>query len=705
MKQVRVTSHVIVRKKKSGVAFLFLDSPGSQNYLTTEVFAQLQTAVLDIKHDAAIKAVVIISGKHDTFCAGADLHQILRYQAREDGETMTRVGHQSFNALAELGKPTVAAINGACLGGGLELALCCRYRIATDAPNTVLGLPEITYGLIPALGGSQRLPRLIGVRKSLELILAGKRFQTAEALGLGIIDLVEKADCLVPRAEQLALRLADPAHEEQTAQEYIAHEEHTAHKEHTAHQLHTTHERLKDRAPVDDENLNDLQKLFKVFRRSIQITTKPPQPAKLRILDVMEAGLISGMTAGLEAEIAAFADLSVSPEARNLIFLYFSKELIWKQALKLTSDITEHRPLVLLDTGADELDTSHWLSNKIAAINQQHSRTSTVAPNIKFVNNTVCSASIFDSKRSDANGIDGDGIDESHIDGVIVQRQRLEQLAPGCCAAGIKLENPAEQIPFVEIVRSRTTSAEALARVVRFALQIKKMPLIVEDKPGFLLNRLVAVYLQQADKLAASGIPIEWIERAAVDFGMPVGPFSVLDEVGFEQALSIATDLNCNLSERFEIPEKLKFLIADGLYGKRNGAGVYHWQEGQKIALNEAFCRSMNYARCTQKPTSTDLKKFAQKMILPMVDEGARCLEEKVVRRARELDLATVLALGFPAARGGLLRYADSLGISEVLAEINEIYQESAPANRISDYLMRLKREKRGFYSRAMELV
>jgi 3-hydroxyacyl-CoA dehydrogenase/enoyl-CoA hydratase/3-hydroxybutyryl-CoA epimerase len=209
--------------------------------------------------------------------------------------------------------------------------------------------------------------------------------------------------------------------------------------------------------------------------------------------------------------------------------------------------------------------------------------------------------------------------------------------------------------------------------------------------------------LQQAEKLAQSGVPINWLEKAATNFGLPMGPFAVLDEIGLSLALSVSTQLNSNLSDRFCIPLSLSKAIAAGMQGRSTGCGTYIWLDDKRIGLNPDLQDQLNFKISDQSPSPEQSSKLAHAMILPMVDEAARCLEEKVVGRPREIDLCLVLGIGFPAFRGGLLKYADSIGIKQVILEINEIYQQTAPTNRISDYLMKLENDSRGFYRRAME--
>lgn len=631
--------HLIIRKKKSGVAFLFFDSPGKQNFLTSEVFDELSEAIADIEADAEIKAVVLISGKGETFVAGADLHEILKYKTAEDGARLSRRGNSIFSLLENLSKPTVAAINGLCVGGGLELALCCDRRIATDAPITVLGLPEVGHGLIPGLGGTQRLPRLIGATNAIELILSGDLLSANQALESLVVDQVEQPDALLTKAESLALALLDGS----------------------------AGSRKKLAQRLSAENIH---RLFALYQRSVRLKTKGRYPAQRLVLDVMKKGLLSGVDEGIEAEIETFSELAVSAVARNLIFLFFSKELAKQLAIKLTQTI------------GDKQNQNHTVGDK--------------QKQAEFI--------VFDPSEDLASV--AEALHPDSVLGVLTSTKTIDEITASipnrANIVGLQFFHPADQIRVVELIPHAQSSKYAQAQATKFILNSKKLPQIVRDTPGFLVNRIVYAYLQQAERLAKSGVPINWLEKAATDFGMPVGPFAALDEIGLSLALSVTTYLNAKIGDRFCIPAVLSKAIENGMQGRTTGCGAYIWEDDKRVSLNPDL-QKLGYRTSEDEPSLDLALKLADMMILPMVDEAARCLDEKVVRRPREIDLCIVLGIGFPAFRGGILKYADSIGIKQIIGEINEIYQQTAPTNRISDYLMKLEKESRGFYSRETE--
>ncbi|MBS2002914.1 MAG: enoyl-CoA hydratase/isomerase family protein [Cyanobacteria bacterium SZAS LIN-5] len=634
--------HFLLRTKKSGVAFLFFDSPGKQNFLTHAVISDLARVLERISSDSAISAVVLISGKGNTFVAGADLHEILKYQTAEDATRLSEFGNRVFAMLANLAKPTVAAINGLCVGGGLELALCCDRRIATNAPITVLGLPEVSHGLIPGLGGTQRLPRLIGAAAAIELIVGSDLFDAQRAYDLKIVDEVVTPDDLLKRAEHLALELVQPD--------------------------------TSMTGEASQPSVDQLKKLFALWRRSVRLKTKNRYPAKLKVLDAIEEGLLNGFDRGIAREISTFAELAIGEVARNLIFLFFTKELAkqlaFKEARQVSSaKLSDFKVFDYEDTPAITGDLKTASGEKLFQLASELQTDEVLA--------------VLTSTDS--------------INDLVETLPNKENIV------GLQYFHPVEQIKLVEVIPHKTTCSYARALAVKSVLKSKKLPVIVSDSPGFLLNRIVAVYLQHAEKLALSGTPVNWIEKSLTDFGMPIGPFAMIDEIGLSRAAAIVTNLRNKLGERFFVNSTIFKALELGMQGRKAGCGTYLWQNDERQHLNPDLQIKLNLKISEEQVTPEHAEKIAHRVILPMVDEAARCLEERIVRRPREIDLCLVLGIGFPAFRGGLLKYADWFGIKELIAEINEIYQETSPISPISDYLMKLEREKRGFYSRATD--
>jgi 3-hydroxyacyl-CoA dehydrogenase/enoyl-CoA hydratase/3-hydroxybutyryl-CoA epimerase len=282
--------------------------------------------------------------------------------------------------------------------------------------------------------------------------------------------------------------------------------------------------------------------------------------------------------------------------------------------------------------------------------------------------------------------------------------QLSQSLARSNSFLGLHFFNPVDKMPLVEIVANPKTDKSATARATSFVLQLGKIPVTVKDSPGFLVNRILSCYLAEAARLAEERVPMNWLEEAAVDFGMPMGPMSVMDEVGMDVANMVAQSLHQAFGERLLPPQSLTDALNIGFIGRKSGRGVFIWQADKKTVFNPQLQNEpLNMVVLEEKASQEKCQELAEAMILPMVDEAARCLEEKVVRKAREIDLCMVMGLGFPPFRGGLLRYADSLGLDRVIERLRWLYSRRGPKRQVSDYLLRLAEQKRGFYSRNSE--
>lgn len=709
-KQAEVAQRqVILRKRASGVALVLVDCAGKLNFLTQDVMREFEEIIGELESDSSIKAVIFISGKPNTFLSGADLHEIIKFTEPQQAYELSRRGQKLFNRIANLKQPTICAIHGVCLGGGLEAALSCTRRIASTDPITLLGLPELRLGFVPGLGGTQRLPRLIGLKKGLEMILGSDPISSQEALEVGLVDRLVAADDLLKEAEADAIALAEGI-------------------------------LIKAREGATDLTSDVSKKLLAMSARSVRIKTKGNYPAQTQAIEVIEAGINKGLEAGLEAEAKAFGELSVGATSRNLVSLFFASEFVRQTAAMQAARDTVNQVKTIGVVGGGLMGIS---IAQLAAIHgydvlvkpmrverldelQQELKDSIQRLHVKLtkgqsVDEIVGRVKAVSSLKDLA---DADVVVEAIAEDLEQKTALLKELSqvlkPECVIAtntssmplkdlassvsnpskliGMHFFQPIERMPLVEIIPHATTGKDVTSRISGLAHLLDKTPVAAKDSPGFLVNRLLCCYLLEAANMVEKGLPLNWLDDALVDFGMPMGPPTLVDEVGQELALAVAEELGSKFGKRRMPPAPiLQKLISFGATGKKAGKGVYLWDEtGKRLGFNpDVFEFGLKVSE--EKADRATLAEIAQKLMLPMIDEASRCLEEKVVRRAREIDLAIVLGLGFPPFRGGILRYADSLGIPYVISNLKEHY---AGDRDVSESLLKMAAEGRGFYSR-----
>ncbi len=699
---------VHLEKRPNGVAFVTFDSGQKENFLSTTVLAQLEATLVEIEKDASIKAIGIVSGKETNFISGADLHEILKMSI-EEAHQMSSRGQDLLSRFAKLSIPSVCGIHGTCLGGGLELALSAARRIATPAQETVLGLPEVKLGLLPGLGGTQRLPRLIELRAATEFILFAQTVDAQKALELGIVDELVEKDNLLARVESYCLELAaDPDW------------------------------KSRPHGAVLDTREKQ-EKYFKMMERTLRIKTKGNYPAPVKALESIKTGLLEGMDKGHEFEARAFADLTFSEVSRNLIFLFFTTEF-YKMSASAKAAKQGSAPIKsvgIIGGGIMGTNIASWaairgfeVTIKAASNARQQLMLETVTDNVSRAaadntGNSQLPASIK-SANSFADLADVDLLIEACAEDfdkkVEILSSVLPVLKPTAIVAtntsslsinslveklgakhdffGIHFFHPVDRMPLVEVIPAKNAGKENQSKVLAFLAALDKLPLPVKDSTCFLVNRLLCCYINEAARLVDLGTAVNWLDDAAIDFGMPLGPWGVTDEVGMDVALLVADSLQAGIGERFTKPACLKGVKDIGIIGKRHGKGLYNWDEqGRNLGMDPDLTNILKLNVSSEKCPAEESKKLAEHILLPMIDEAARCLDEKVVRRPREIDVATVLGMGFPPFRGGLLKYADSLGIPYVIERLEEIYKEPGPKREVSEYLRQMSATGRSFYS------
>lgn len=666
------SNEFVVDIDKDGIVALWFSCEGKANVLGHNSLHHLSEIVTSLKANKNMTGLMMCSDKPDHFVYGADLHEILNFKSFEEAHTLSSEGQKVFNEIENLPVPVVAAIHGPCLGGGLEAALSAKRRIATNDANTIIGLPEVRLGLLPGLGGTQRLPRLIALRAALEFILSSEPVSADRALELCIVDeVVDKAD-LYTRARQLVKEMADGTAAVQKVKEA--------------------------------EKPEKAKSLFATMERSLRIKLRGNYPAPLKAVEAVRLSQTEDLLKGLDFEARAFAELAADSTSTNLIQIFFSQDFITRSAERTASRHCPTPPAVIGLVGTGTMAT------EIIRAAKHH------MPAVEFRVKASCAerANQFREHYQDDDKVkvsdsltvfsDCQLVVEAIVEDTAKKRALLTELekhvSDDCVIAtntsslelitlgqdlkkpdrfvGTHFFYPVDKMQLVEVISHPKSSAKATATAISFVTTLKKTPVNVKDSTGFLVNRLLCTHLLESGRLLAEGVPFNWIEDAAVQFGLPMGPFTLLDELGLTLCFSVASELYRTFGERFRTPPLMDAIANGGFTGKASGKGMYVWEDGgRKLHVNEELLKLGDVKISTEKPSAEELEIIQDRLLMPMMDEAARCLEEKVVRKPRELDLALVVGAGFPAFRGGPLRYCDQLGIPEVVARIKKVYELS----------------------------
>ena len=684
--------------RPDGVAVLLLDVPGqSQNTLETDLIDEFAEVLDWLESDRSIRAAVFASGKPDSFLAGADLSSLEHTISATAAEALSRRGQEAMNRLEELRLPIVAAIHGACLGGGLELALVCAARVCSDSPKTVFGLPEVQLGLLPGAGGTQRLPRLVGIQTALDLMLTGRHVRPAKAKKMGLVDEVVRASILIDVAAKHALRLL---------QEPVA-------------KKATFGAALKDFTSAKgaqrlalEENPLGRKLLFQQARKALLAKTRHNYPAAERIVDVVELGIEKGLERGLEEEAKAFGALAVSNEAKQLMNIFFAMNALKKDTgVEGAAETVAVSKLGILGAGlmgagiaTVTLDKAYGVSvrlkdrddeglgrglshikkffdkrvkKRVLTANQgarQRSRVTATTDLTGFGGCEVVIEAVFedlDLKHRLLKELEGVGhkpqIFASNTSSIPITRiaevaERPERVI------GMHYFSPVEKMPLLEIIVTEKTADWVTATCVELGKAQGKTVIVVRDGVGFYTSRILGPYMNEAARILMEGVAIEKIDRALMDWGYPVGPITLLDEVGLDVAAKVGPIMIEAFGARFEPPAVMKKLLADDRKGRKNGRGFYTYEEKKKNPDKAV------YALLGVKPkTKADPVELAERCAYLMLNEAAYCLDEGILRSPRDGDIGAIFGLGFPPFRGGPFRMVDQVGAAEVVRKLQAL--------------------------------
>jgi len=632
----------------------------SANSLNREVIDEFDKILTQIENDKPV-GVIIRSGKKKGFIAGADVSQFIDLKTEDEAYDLIRKGQILLDKLEALPMPTLAMISGFCLGGGTELTLACRYRIADDGDSTKMGLPEVKLGIHPGWGGTVRLPRLIGAPKAMRIILTGRALSSKKAAAIGLIDAVVPKRQLEPAARYYILNKPKP---------------------HSPSAL----EKFSNSALVRPW----LSKLF--YKTLSKKLNRQHYPAPYAVVDnwVHDEGEAKAMV----REAKSIAKLMVSDTARNLVRVFFLQDRL--KALAKGSKFESQRVHVI-GAGTMGGDIAAWCAFKGLHVTLQDQTAEQIAPAIKRayklfkkkLKKPRLIQAAMDRLQPDLTGRglrSADVVIEAIFENLEVKQklfQDLEtQIKPGALLAtntssiplaeiasalkepnrlvGIHFFNPVALMPLVEVVRDTQTAKAVVDRALAFVGKIGRFPLPVASKPGFLVNRILMPYLMESMVLLEEGVPASVIDKAVLDFGMPMGPITLADKVGLDICLSVAENLSGHFGTA--VPERLKAMVADGHLGVKSGRGFYRYQKGKPVI-----------EKSNSQGASSSSSDITDRLILRMVNESVACLEEEVIDDPDLLDAGMIFGTGFAPFRGGPMHYTDTRGRTEVMKQLQTL--------------------------------
>ena len=721
-----------LEKHKDGVVFAIIDNPGDRvNTLSETVLSEIESVLDEVGTDHLAKALVFISAKKDSFIAGADIKTFDKVS--EPGQAMemlTRI-HALFDRISNLQYPSIAAINGACLGGGLELALACHFRIATDSEKTVLGLPEVKLGIVPAAGGTVRLTRTAGIRKALPLMLTGKTLSAGEAAALGIVDIVVYPENLLDTVKRCVpfLRKKFPRK--------------------VAYPAMFSLDRLLNRVPPARKIY------FQAVRRQVAKQGHGLYQAPFRLIDCVEAGIAGTMSDGFKAETDAFGPLVVSPQSLSLRHLFFARTELKKRrygAVPRQVDLLGVIGSGFMGTGIAAVSARNGYRVAIKDVSQQKlskslkkiwesldrrvrsSRLrpvqrdklfSLVVPALDYRNlaraDLVIEAVFEDlaAKQQVLREVESftsvESIFASNTSAIPISRIAQASVRPEN-VIGMHYFSPVQKMPLLEVVVTQQCADWVLATAVSVGRKQGKTVIVVKDGPGFYTTRILMPFVIEGVKLIAEGVAVEQVDAAIVGFGFPVGPLRLLDEVGIDVAAHVELELRDFFAPRdLGAPPALEAMLKAGYAGKKKGAGFYDYKPRLTDRLRLGgfeTSRPVNSRiydlfheggrRGINLPHKEDISfsQIQKRLVYLMLNEAALCLQEGTISSPEDGDIGAVFGLGFPPFLGGPFRHLDSEGIGPIVSEMEKLSSTYGPRFEPAPILLHMARHEEKFYGR-----
>ena len=700
-----------------GIATLTIDIPGkSMNVITPEFQADLAAAVARIADDSGIKAAILTSAKRD-FMAGADLKDLVtaydRGVSAAEAAGFSAEINKLYRKLETCGKPVAAAMNGLALGGGLELALACHYRVLADAPKVVVGLPEVKVGLLPGAGGTQRLPRLIGIANALPLMAEGKHLKPAEALKLGVVHELAPPEAVVQRARAWIGSGPEPV---------------------------APWDRKGFKVPGGAGQQNPgVAQTFMVGTALAAKVTWRNYPAPLAIMSAVYEGSQLPFDRALAVESKYFGKLLSGPVARNMMRTLFVNKGLADSLARRPEGVPRSKvgrlgvlgagmmgagiayvsaqagmDVVLLDTSLEAAEKGKGYSRKLldkgiergkVSREQADALLAKIHPTTEYADLAGCDLvieAVFEQRdiKADVTGkaeavMGKDTVFASNTSTLPITGLAQASKRPRLFI-GVHFFSPVDKMPLVEIILGKKTSPEALARALDYVAQLKKTPIVVNDSRGFYTSRVIGTIANEGQAMLAEGVAPALIENAARMAGFPVGPLAVSDEVTLELQWKIMRQTEQDLGARFVRPvgyDVLRKMIDLGRLGRRQGGGYYDYpSDGAKHlwpGLRE------HWPVAAEQP---DVQEVMKRFLFIEALESARCMEEGVITHPADADLGSILGIGYPAWTGGAISYIETFGIPEFVAECQRLAKRYGPRFKPTRTLRRMAREGQRFY-------
>ncbi|MFY9090002.1 3-hydroxyacyl-CoA dehydrogenase NAD-binding domain-containing protein [Arcobacter aquimarinus] len=684
---------------KQNIATLTFDLKDEKiNKLSFEILKEFDEKLNQIKEDSSIKALVIDSAKKDIFIAGADIKEIEKLKDEKEVYDSLMEVHEIFNKLENLQIPTIAYINGACMGGGLELALACKYRVCSTNPKTKIAFPEIKLGIFPGFAGTIRTPKVVGLVNALDLILSGKTIDAKKAYKIKLADMI-----------------FDDAQKEFMLDDFIK---------------KAIYGTVKNRITFNPLNYAPLNEIvFKKALKNLESKVHKDFKAPYVALDVIKATLHKELEDAIKIEAKEFSKLAVTKESKNMIKLFFLFEKLNKNYEKSSNPISN---AVVLGNGVmgkgiiylfskylkdvriklRDLSQAHEILKDVAKIydysiksrsmtkNQLDFKLNKISYTDKFIGfknfDFVIEAIIEDEKTKKATYKELENvIGENTIIATNTSSISIEKLSDEIKNKenflGVHFFNPVNLMPLVEVIPTKHTSKQSINKVCEMLINSGKTPIIVGDCAGFIVNRILLPYLNEAAFILEQGSKIERIDSIIKDFGMPMGPFTLADTVGIDIGYKVANILNEAYKDRMPIASIIEKMYEKNLLGVKTKEGFYEYTGRDKYPNSHVTSMLENNGKIFND------EEILERCLYIMINEASRCLEENIVTEASVIDFAMITGTGFPAYKGGLLSYANEIGLKNILESLRKFEKEYGERFKPSNLLVKLVEEYEDF--------